>query len=426
MEKIIICPFTLNNIINYHRLNKIGKNIVGFFDNNVYLHGKKYGNVKIEIPRFVSDTKVVVCSEKHYDVIKKQLQNIGYTQDNIKKIDDLEISNIDKNDIVKNLDLESIYKLLGDGDAGTYVKAKKMVYFSKLLPSVSFQEIEGPSRKEIVNDIWGKKHIVLKRLELDLTSRCTLRCKNCCNMMQYFEHPSDIDSDTVIKDYNRIMELIDWTDDIMLIGGETFLYRDLAKIVKAIFQNKLTLQKVGMVRVLTNGTVLPSQETLKELARHNLIVEISNYGEKSKKIDELIDYLNSYGIKYTVLDIKWWSYVQQYAPASQSKTNEQLLELRKSGCVTLCRVVDQGKFYLCCNLKSLILLDALPKHARDCYINIYDEDAKGEIIQYLNHENMMPKACSWCTGCSLEDWNNSRIPVAEQSKKVLPYRKYEE
>ena len=132
MEKIIICPFTLNNIINYHRLNKIGKNIVGFFDNNVYLHGKKYGNVKIEIPRFVSDTKVVVCSEKHYEVIKKQLQNIGYTQDNIKKIDDLEISNIDKNDIVKNLDLESIYKLLGDGDAGTYVKAKKMVYFSKL------------------------------------------------------------------------------------------------------------------------------------------------------------------------------------------------------------------------------------------------------------------------------------------------------
>ena len=92
MEKIIICPFTLNSIINYHRLNKIGKNIVGFFDNNVYLHGKKYGNVKIETPRFVSDTKVVVCSEKHYDVIKKQLQNIGYTQDNIKKIDDLEIS----------------------------------------------------------------------------------------------------------------------------------------------------------------------------------------------------------------------------------------------------------------------------------------------------------------------------------------------
>ena len=77
-------------------------------------------------------------------------------------------------------------------------------------------------------------------------------------MMQYFSHPNDIDVDVVINDYNRMLELIDWTDDVMLIGGETLLYRNLGKLVEEIYKNPNTSKKVGIVRVLTNGTILPN------------------------------------------------------------------------------------------------------------------------------------------------------------------------
>lgn len=93
-----------------------------------------------------------------------------------------------------------------------------------------------------------------------------------------------------------MLELIDWTDDVMLIGGETLLYRNLGKLVEEIYKNPNTSKKVGIVRVLTNGTILPNDEILKEFSKHNLVVEISNYGSKSRKIDELIEKLIRYKI----------------------------------------------------------------------------------------------------------------------------------
>lgn len=425
MEKIILCPFTLKNIINYHKLKKLGRNVVGFFDRNSYLHGAIYENTHIERARYMPDTTVVVCSDNFFNEISKELQSIGYKDANIKSICDFELKDINENEIAKDLNLDDIYHLLGYGDASIYVKAKKLFCLSE--NNIQIDEFEGQTRKEVYRDQQGNGHIILKRLEVDVTTRCTLRCKNCCNMMQYFSHPNDIDVDVVINDYNRMLELIDWTDDVMPIGGETLLYRNLGKLVEEIYKNPNTSKKVGIVRVPTNGTILPNDEILKEFSKHNLVVEISNYGSKSRKIDELIEKLIRYKIKYIVMNIQWWSNVQQYVPAETIKSEKELLELRKGGCVTLCRVIDQGKFYLCCNLKSLMLLEAIPQDVRrECYIDVYDKNAKNQIVEYLSRNKRMPKACSWCNGCSWENWNNSKIPVAEQTREVLEYKRYGE
>lgn len=40
VEKIILCPFTLKNIINYHKLKKLGRNVVGFLIEIAIFMGK--------------------------------------------------------------------------------------------------------------------------------------------------------------------------------------------------------------------------------------------------------------------------------------------------------------------------------------------------------------------------------------------------
>ena len=74
-----------------------------------------------------------------------------------------------------------------------------------------------------------------------------------------------------------------------------------------------------------------------------------------------------------------------------------------------------------------MLLEAIPQDVRrECYIDVYDKNAKNQIVEYLSRDKRMPKACSWCNGCSWENWNNSKIPVAEQTREVLEYKRYGE
>lgn len=81
-----------------------------------------------------------------------------------------------------------------------------------------------------------------------------------------------------------------------------------------------------------------------------------------------------------------------------------------------------GKFYLCSLLKTMDYLGISPFSTND-YVDLYDENAREQIMKMLSMENPLPNACSFCTGCSEEDWNEAGIDSAEQTKTPLPYIK---
>ena len=170
---------------------------------------------------------------------------------------------------------------------------------------------------------------------------------------------------------------------------------------------------------------MPNVEVLDKLSKCNVMISISNYGEKSKNLLPLIKELCRFKIDYYVMDIPYWFYVEQYVDAKRILSDEELLIKRKEGCSTLHRVIDQGHFYLCCHIKSLEQLHAISDEAKECYVDIYDYDAKEKIAKYLSVVEPLPKACSWCNGNAKKQWNEkNRIPVAEQVKTPLEYTKY--
>ena len=310
---------------------------------------------------------------------------------------------------------------------------KKMKRMSEIaaFEYTSFGEITGDGeygfgRKEVLEDAKGEKHIFLKRLELDVTSKCSMKCKCCSNMMQYYDKPCDIDKNTVINDLKRVLELVEWIDEVLIIGGEPFMYKDLGYVLNEIEKFFWGVEnKIGRIELVTNGTIVPNVEVLDELSRCNVMISISNYGEKSKNLLPLINELCRFKIDYYVMDIPYWVYVEQYVDAKRILADEELLIKRKEGCCTLHRVVDQGKFYLCCHIKSLDQLHAISDEAKDCYVNIYNHEAKEQIAKYLSINEPLPRACSWCNGNSKKQWNeNNKIAVAEQVKSTLEYTKY--
>lgn len=426
MEDIILTPFCFESIIMYHKLRLQGYNVISFFDRNIYLQGKIYksidGDCRVEYPWRCFSSKVIICKNEYKDEIMEQMLSFGYSNSNICFVNDFnfEMSNIN---IWRRVNVDSLYDIWGYSDGQKIINLKKHIRLANIIKENRQEQFWGQRREEYYIDNDGI-HFIFYRLEIDLTSRCTLKCKKCCNMMQYYQNPKDINVETKKNDYSRMMEIIDWTDDIMLIGGEPFLYGQLREIVEYIFHEKNTSEKVGVIRIVTNGTIIPSEDIFETFSKCNVHVLISNYGHRSRNINKLIDELVKHNINYAVQDTTQWCDVEQYVDGIEEANDINFIKNKIDDCITLCRTIDSGKFYMCAHLKSLNDLQALPSEIPKCYIDIYESNVKESLLKYLKRDVHYFKACAWCNGCSKDMWDGMKISVAEQTSKPLEYVKY--
>ena len=442
-KNIVLAPFCANSVLMYHMLKSQGVRIANFFDRNPLLKGTQYGDIFIQEAYWRKDAVVIVCmgkddpdapygSSNRCAVINNEIKNtmlsLGYAEDDIFFMEDIEMPD-GKYDASLDVDLEVFVRLMPaqmlKGDNSGYLMIRKLRKLKQLgapKPGLCYEDFDGMHRKDNYVDENGEPHIFIKRIELDVTSRCTLRCKNCGALMPYFKSPRDIPIEQVMADYDRMMELIDWTDDILIMGGEPFINKDLAKLFEHIKSSPQTQNKVGCVVIVTNGTLIPDEKTLDVLKDSNIVVWISNYREHSRRLPELVDVLSAYHIRHSVLDIPFWVLTQQLVKRDNSLTHDELVERRKK-CWKRHHAVSEGKFFLCAFSNFAEKLGAVPREAGN-FVDIYDADAKNKIIEYLSPERALPKGCSWCSGNFPEIWMNNRIPVAEQTKEVLPYHKF--
>ena len=267
-------------------------------------------------------------------------------------------------------------------------------------------------------------------LVLYVSDKCSLRCKYCSAGKQYYEskEKKDVSIETMMKDFYRMLELVDWIDSLDLLGGEPFLRRDLGEIINEIYRNPMLRIKVGQLRIVTNGTIVPREPILRAMAQYeNIIVQISNYCSESNQINRLVEVLEKWGIRYDVVDfkgsIKGWAKVMQLEQKHSELPNKALLSKRTYGCISSCNSVKEGKFYLCDLLVTMHDLHAVPNE-QGMSIDIYDANAKEKMARYLSYDEPLPPACSWCSGCSPESWNAKSIPAAEQIDHPIMIRRY--
>ena len=73
--------------------------------------------------------------------------------------------------------------------------------------------------------------LVVGSIDVSLTTRCNLKCKNCGSLMPFYAHPKDVELDTIIKSLDRFFSCVDRVVRINVIGGEPFLYPHLAEVI---------------------------------------------------------------------------------------------------------------------------------------------------------------------------------------------------
>ena len=125
-------------------------------------------------------------------------------------------------------------------------------------------------------------------LDVVITECCSLKCRNCSNLMQYYHKPENLDPEEVINSLRRIFGAVR-VSQLKILGGEPFVcQKTLMRTLEYLREE--ALDRFDEVEIITNGTIIPSEECLRVMKETpKLKVLFSNYGELSSRLDEFMD-----------------------------------------------------------------------------------------------------------------------------------------
>ena len=169
---------------------------------------------------------------------------------------------------------------------------------------------------------------------------CNLNCKHCLNFNPYAK-----------QFYVREWEQLTKDVDIMLFhvsGGEPMLYKHTADLIEYIDKNYG--HKIGTLRTVTNGTVVPKEEVLEKLSKCNIEITVDDYREAvprfNNRFDQLIEKLEKYNIKYYINKAESWIDLAPDTSDYSKFPEEELIQHRES-CSQSWEELRDGKIYSC-------------------------------------------------------------------------------
>lgn len=270
----------------------------------------------------------------------------------------------------------------------------------------SFRHLSYSVPRSLLMTMCFKKFYV-KHLELPITTYCTLCCRHCANLMQYYDRPRHGSVEQIIDSLTAVLSSVDGVALLRILGGEPLLHPELCRILDFCLKE----QKIKKIEVVTNGTLLFSEEALVSLTdrvgtKPNFEVCISDYGQNSGKKDLLVRQLEEAGIAYKVESDKW------RAAGNISRRNRDARALKKlfrycSRCVSLLN----GELHICPRSSHGTDLHIVPKKQGE-YVAVleYGDDKKAlraAIRKLLNRKYI--EACNYCDG------DNADLPKTEEA-----------
>lgn len=259
-----------------------------------------------------------------------------------------------------------------------------------------------------------------KNIDIPITDKCTLRCKDCCNLMPFYKKPVDYDLSEIYSDIDNITEVFDQITELRILGGEPFVHPNVYDIVDYATKKS----NISCVTLFTNSTLPLDGAKLVALNQKKVMLEISDYGDLSRNLQQNIEILENNSIPYMVKKLDRW--IDCIGFDRQEYTEAELVALFQTCCTKNTNTFLDGKLYLCSYAASLDRLSAAPKEAFD-YVDLRRPSATGKafkniIKQYLYGRKYI-KTCCYCVG--RDSVNGKMVPPAIQTRDKLSYKQYE-
>ena len=197
------------------------------------------------------------------------------------------------------------------------------------------------------NRNWDNPYF-LRSLDLMITEKCSLKCRDCSNLMPYYKNPKDCDISQVILDTKTILDT--WkVGEFRIIGGEPFMNKEWELLLAYLIKDP----KVKRIVIYTNGTIVPSTHLL---INPKVFVQVTDYGKLSKKLNIIKDLFDTDKVAYQIVKPRWTDCGKA---EKKGRTQKELDQMFKDCCsrnVTL----SNGRLFPCAfsaNLARLGIYD---------------------------------------------------------------------
>lgn len=275
------------------------------------------------------------------------------------------------------------------------------------------------SSREYANTLFNLRNSknILNHLDIVITDKCTLNCRDCGMLIPYRKPGIHADVDTIVKAARKLFDLVDGVRWLQIFGGEPFLHPDICEIIKQIASSP----KVEMVGIITNSTLTPKKEQFQEISKYSSICLVSNYGNLSTSLDEVKNECEQNNIIYTITDYSSggmiWNKRADIKKKNYSDTKKKMMFEKCMNSECICRISPEGLFYFC-------------EYQTIPFIKDLDE-TKNEIMDLANdslthkeqknkwHELTTLPYITACNYCGIGD----KVPAAVQVKGKLDYNR---
>jgi len=263
----------------------------------------------------------------------------------------------------------------------------------------------------------------VKYIDLVITERCSMKCIDCSNLMQYYKNPENATFESIKKSVDIVMRCIDYLSEFRVIGGEPFINKNIGKVINQLKKYK----NLSKIVIYTNGTIVPKGYNLESLKDDRVSLDITRYKTNIHSLrnhEKLVNLLNQNNINYISHTADKWTdsgRIKKY-----KRTENALKNIFLNCCVGDVLSILNGKLYRCPFSANAHNLNAIP-YNEDDVIDLFDNTdlkiIKSKLIKLYTRKDRSEylTACKYCKG---RDFNAPEIPAGIQTKEVLENPKF--
>lgn len=240
----------------------------------------------------------------------------------------------------------------------------------------------------------NSRKFILPALEVFITEKCTLRCRDCSHLIPYYTNREHYNLKEIIESLENVLKVAAYIEDLIILGGEPLLYPDLINLL--VWGDKTS--KIGKMTIISNGTIMPSNKLIEIMKATGTRIRISNYGKHSIKLDEIRRVCEEKEISCFVNSEEW---IDMGKIENHNYTIAKLKEIFVDCPFASSLLLLKGRVYRCAHIAHLHNLGKVSDEKKD-YVDFTElkaeqiEMKKTELEEYLHCEYL--QTCTYCNG----------------------------
>lgn len=265
--------------------------------------------------------------------------------------------------------------------------------------------------------LYKRNLLYVNDAQISLTERCTLKCRKCAHACP--QRKNNDNADYSYKEFTKTADsffsIVDYIHELILIGGEPLLYKDLKKCIEYVGNHYR--KQIGRLTITTNGTILPDDNLLRSIKENKGTVRISNYSDALPKLvdnyKKLCELLIAKEIPYIFQNKVGVWYDYGYDVVNRKNDYEELKKTFDE-CEPSFREIRGKKYYYCGAVRNVAQNMELDVDDDGLDLSeLYGEEGRRIFLEYTMGycDKGYVDMCNYCRG---NDAKKFLIPIAEQ------------